>query len=55
MAKTKAAAILTIHRAAEMTPSGRRAILKWLEKQADFFRQYHKKLSPRFRARYLYK
>mgnify|MGYP001576910120 CR=1 FL=1 len=52
--KIKSAAVLTIKDAAKMTPSGRKSVRKWLIKQADFFRDYHKKLSPRFTARYLY-
>jgi hypothetical protein len=50
----KSAAIVTIRRAADMTTKGRRQVVAWLRKQADFLEQYSKELSPRFCARYLY-
>ncbi len=52
--KPKAAAILTIHRAREMTPAGRKRIARWLDQQKRFFLKYPQKLSQRFMARYLY-
>jgi hypothetical protein len=52
--KCKAAAIITIHRPADMSPSGRRAVAAWIKKQATFLLKYSKELSPRFTARYLY-
>lgn len=55
MKKPKAAATLTIHRMADMTPSGRRRIAQWLRDQVGWIEAYGKELSPRFTARYLYK
>lgn len=52
--KLKSAAIVTIHRAADMTPSGRRNVAMWLRRQAYFLERHAKKLDRRFRARYLY-
>jgi hypothetical protein len=52
--KPKSAAIVTIHKAANMTPAGRKRIAKWIRKQADFLEQNAKELSPRYTARYLY-
>ncbi len=54
MARNKAAAILTVHNAADMTEEGRKAVVKWLRKQAKFLMDYPNELSPRFTARYLY-
>ena len=51
---TKAAAVLTINHAADMSPEGRKNIAKWLDKQKKFFLDYPQELSPRFTARYLY-
>lgn len=51
----KAAAILTIHDAAKMTPKGRAAVVKWITKQAVLLDQYPDQLSTRYTARYLYK
>lgn len=58
MAKKKkkwtAAAILTIRRAGDMTPRGRRAIAAWLRDHARWIVQHGKEYSPRFTGRYLY-
>jgi hypothetical protein len=53
--KEQSAAIVTIKRASEMTPKGRRDIARWLRRQASFLEKYAKQLSPRFTARYLYR
>ncbi len=54
--KEKTAAIVTIFRAPEMNARGRRAIAKWLRKQADLLETEGKNLSPtRYTARYLYR
>lgn len=52
--KPKSAAIVTIKDAPNMTAKGRRAVAKWLKRQADFLLSDHKNLSKRFTARYLY-
>jgi hypothetical protein len=52
--KTKAAAVLTIRNAADMTPEGRADIVRWLDRQKRFFLKHYKELSPTFRARYVY-
>lgn len=52
--KTKSAAIITIKDAPRMSTKGKRAIAKWMKRQADFLLQNNKQLSPRFTARYLY-
>ena len=51
----KSAAIVTVFKASDMTPKGRKNVVKWLKQQADFIDKYPKELSPRFTARYLYK
>ena len=54
-APDKSPAILTIHRAPSMTPAGRRAIAKWLLRQADMLVKEGKNYTEgRFTARYLY-
>ena len=53
--KEKSAAILTIHRAPEMSKRGRKAIADWLRRQADFLEHNADELSKRFTARYLYR
>ena len=53
--KFKSAAILTIHRASEMSPCGRRDIVKWLRRQIWFLERDYKQLSARYTARFLYK
>lgn len=55
MAKKKAAAIVTIRRADQMTPKGRRAVAAWLRQQAGFLVRYGPQFSARFTARYLYR
>jgi hypothetical protein len=52
--KTKSAAILTIHNAADMTPKGRKQIIAWLKNQIANVEQYHSQMSKRFTARYIY-
>ena len=54
MTKLKSAEVLTINRAEDMTPSGRKAIAKWLDKQKEFLLKHSKELSKRYTARYLY-
>ena len=51
----KAAAVVTILRAADMTPSGRKRIADWLRAQARFLTKSGPKFSARFTARYLYR
>ena len=51
----KSAAILTIRDAPTMGERGRKAIAAWLRRQAGFLERHAKELSPRFRARYLYR
>lgn len=52
--KEKAAAIITIFDPANLSPKGKRAIVKWIREQATFIEKYNKEMGPRFRARYLY-
>jgi hypothetical protein len=53
--KTKSAATLTIHDIPDMTTAGKRAIIRWLERQAEFLRENPgKAFSSRFTARYMY-
>jgi len=52
--KLKSAAIVTVFDAPNMTARGRKAVAKWLRKQAEFVEKYGKELDKRFRARYLY-
>lgn len=54
-ARAKSAAVITIHRASRMTPSGRKRIANWLRQQAKFLTVYGKEFSGRFTARYLYR
>ena len=52
----KAAAILTILAAPDMTARGRRQIAAWLKRQADFLVKEGKNYTPkRYTARYLYR
>ena len=53
--KQKSAAILTIHKAPEMSKRGRKAIANWLRRQADFLEHHADELSKRFTARYIYR
>jgi hypothetical protein len=50
----KSAAVVTIHRADEMTPEGRKEVAAWLRRQASFLTKDGDKLAKRFTARYLY-
>lgn len=52
--KTKTAATLTVHRAAQMTTKGRNSIIQWLKRQIGFLQKHPKELGPRFTAKYLY-
>lgn len=49
----KAVAILTIYRAAEMTPQGRREVAHWLKEQRHFLLRHSDQLAGRYRARYI--
>lgn len=51
----KSAAIVTIHRAANMTPRGRRLVANWLRNTAKLLEDHGKEFSTRFTGRYLYK
>lgn len=54
MKKYTAAAIVTIRRPNDMTPSGRKRVAAWLRKTADDLAKYGKDYGPGFRARYLH-
>lgn len=49
------AGIVCIHRAAEMTPKGRREVAAWLRKTADGLVKEGDNYAARFTARYFYK
>jgi hypothetical protein len=51
----KAAVILTIKDIPDMTPKGRREILKWLKQQVQFFEKDYDKLGKTFVSRFFYK
>ena len=59
--KTKSAAILTIYRISDMSPNGRREIIKWLLTQIATIEKYHHVnggkagFPKRYTARYLYR
>lgn len=56
MSKNKAAAVLTIRRAPDMTKKARHQVASWLRGQANVFECYGKEYAPKvFTARYLYK
>ena len=55
MPKLKSAAIVTIVRAADMTPRGRKNIVAWLRRQAQFLETAYAELSPRYTARWVSK
>lgn len=55
MVKDKSAAILTIKDASMLTPTGRKALVAWLRKQAHFLDRHSSEYASRFTARYLYK
>lgn len=50
----KSAATITIRRAADMSPKGRKAIANWMRRQARFLEKKADKLAARFTARYMY-
>jgi len=50
----KAAAILTILRAADMTPKGKFDIARWLRREARFLTVHGCDMADRFTDRYLY-
>lgn len=50
----KSAAVLTIRRASDMTPKGRREIARWLDQQKGFLLKNPGELAARYTARYLY-
>lgn len=51
----KSAAIITIKKADKMTTAGRKAIAKWMRRQAGFLESHGNNFASRFTARYLYK
>ena len=51
----RTAAIVTVFRAEEMTPRGRRDIARWLQKQAALLLAHSDQLAGRYTARYLYR
>lgn len=53
--KEKAAAIVTIFHASDMTSKGKREVAAWLRRQAKLLEQHAKELAGRYTARYLYK
>lgn len=48
------AAIVTIKRAGDMTPEGRKLIADWLRERADLLEKDGEQYAPLFRARYTY-
>ena len=54
MKSSKSAAVLTIKRAGDMTPQGRRDIAAWLRMHARHIVAHGKEYAPTFRGRYLY-
>jgi hypothetical protein len=50
----KTAATIVVRRFADMTPEGRKAIVKWMRKQASWIDKYGDKLAVQFTARYYY-
>lgn len=52
--KLKAAAVLTVRDAGNMTAQGRRAIAAWLRRNARFLEEHGKDWDKDFVARYLY-
>lgn len=51
--KSKTVAVLTVNDAPAMHPSTRRALARWLNRQADSLLKDHKQYSDKYRARYL--
>lgn len=49
--KDTSAAVVTIHGAGDLTPTGRKAIAAWLSRQARFVESHGKNFSKRFVAR----
>ena len=55
MSEVKTAAVLTVHAPGKMSVTGRKAIAKWLRKQADTLAEYGGAYGDgRYRARYLF-
>lgn len=52
--KVKSAAVVTVWRADEMTKRGRKAIAKWLRRQAEMLEADGHLYAKRFTGRYLY-
>lgn len=52
--KEKSAAVVTVFRADEMTPRGRRQIAAWMRRQASMLEKEGKNYAKRFTGRYLY-
>lgn len=52
--KEQTAAIVTIFRAKDMTPAGRKRIGKWLRSRADYLEKHGDLLADRFVSRFLY-
>lgn len=48
----KTAAVVTIHRASEMTAKGRNRIAKWLESRAKLLRKHSNLMAKRFVSTY---
>lgn len=53
-AAPKVAATVVIHRAAEMTPEGRKKVAQWLRSRAAYLEKHSDLIGPRFTQRYLY-
>lgn len=51
---TKTAAVVTIHRPADMSAAGRKDIAKWLRSCARLVEKYGDRLSVRVTCRYVY-
>lgn len=52
--KEKAAAIVTIRRAKDMSPRGRKDIAAWLQMHAKHILKHGDNYSPRFTGRFIY-
>ena len=50
--RSKTIATIVVHRAADMTPAGRKEIADWLRRQVAFIETEGEKCSSRFTARY---
>lgn len=50
----KTAATIIVHRVSEMTPDGKKAILKWLRKQVSWIDKHGDNLAVTFTARFRY-